>query len=196
MLKLAFKKSDPLNDEELIAACLKEDRAAQNQLFNRFAPMMLGVCHRYVQSRMEAEDVMQDGFVKVFNNLRHFRKEASLKTWITRIMVNTAITYLRSAKKFRLESDVADVQDHELVTFQLHRMDTEKLMDCIRQLPDGYRVILNLFAIEGYSHKEIADQLGIAESTSRSQFTRARQLLEKNIQHLNRFDDHYAKRSI
>jgi RNA polymerase sigma factor (sigma-70 family) len=195
LLKLAFKKNDLLTDEELINGCLKENRVAQNQLFSRFAPKMLGVCYRYAQTLAEAEDVMQDGFVKVFNNLNGFRRASSLETWITRIMVNTAINHLRSNKKFRMETDLdLHVESSEAATYQFHNIDTEVLMGVVRQLPDGYRLVLNMFAIEGYSHKEIADQLGINESTSRSQFTRAKQLLEKKLSGLGgSVDTQYAK---
>jgi RNA polymerase sigma factor (sigma-70 family) len=195
VLKLAFKKNGIAGDDELISGCLTEDRTAQNQLFSRFAPKMLGVCYRYVQTVTEAEDIMQDGFVKVFDNLKLFRKESSLETWITRIMVNASINHLRATKKFKMETDLELVQEtDESATYQLHHMDTEVLMKTIRQLPEGYRLVLNLFAIEGYSHKEIADHLGITESTSRSQFSRARQVLKQKISGLYTEGQHYAKR--
>lgn len=166
-------------------------------LFDRYAPLMLGVCHRYVRSLNEAEDVMQEGFVKVFNCLKHFKGDSSLRTWMTRIMVNTAISYFHTNKKFSMESDVSvPLQTEEVVVFQFHQYDTEKLMEQVRQLPDGYRLVFNLFALEGYSHKEIGEKLGIAESSSRSQFARARQLLIQKIAELYKDQDtRYETRS-
>lgn len=186
MLRLTFKKNKKdYSDTELIAGCITEDRVMQNLLFDRYSPIMLGVCHRYVHSLSEAEDVMQEGFVKVFNCLKQFKGESSLRTWMTRIMVNTAISYFHSNKKYNLESDLsAPANQEEAVVFQFHGFDTEKLMEQIRQLPDGYRMVFNLFAIEGFSHKEIGEKLGIAESSSRSQFARARQMLAKKINEL------------
>lgn len=143
---------------------------------------MLGVCYRYAQTIAEAEDVMQEGFIKVFNKLSAFRSESSLETWITRIMVNTSLNHLRSTKKFKLESDLdqVDIQQAE-VSVQFHHMDVNMVMKFIHELPTGYRVVLNMFAIEGYSHAEIAAEMGIKESSSRSQYLRAKALLEKRL---------------
>jgi RNA polymerase sigma factor (sigma-70 family) len=183
LIKLVYHKRQLLKDDsELIKACLAEDRTAQNLLYNRFAPKMLGVCYRYAQTIAEAEDVMQDGFIKVFNKLSNFRSESSLETWITRIMVNTALNHIRSSKKFKLEGDLdqVDLQQAE-VSFQFHNMDANVVMKYIHELPTGYRVVLNMFAIEGYSHAEIAAEMGIKESSSRSQYLRAKALLEKRL---------------
>lgn len=173
-----------LGEDELIAGCVAEGHAAQKQLFNRFAPKMLGVCYRYAHSQTEAEDIVQDAFIKVFDNLKKFRKESSLETWITRITVNTAINYLKANKKFRMESDLSDAIETIAGDVQLETVDTQLLMKCIAELPAGYRIVLNMYAIEGYSHKEIADTLSITESTSRSQFSRAKNMLEKKLESL------------
>jgi RNA polymerase sigma-70 factor (ECF subfamily) len=168
-------------EDELVAGCIAEDRSAQRQLFNRFAPKMKGVCYRYVQSATEADDIVQDAFVKVFDNLKKFRKESSLETWITRITVNTAINHLKASRKFRMESELTIAADVAVSELQMQTFDTRVVMDCIASLPYGYRVVLNMYAIEGYSHKEIAEALGINESTSRSQFIRGRNILEKKL---------------
>jgi RNA polymerase sigma factor (sigma-70 family) len=184
-------------EEELIKGCLAGKRAAQNRLFDKYAPKMLGVCFRYTQTTHEAEDVMQDGFVKVYNNLAGFRKESSLEAWIKRIMVNTALNHLKSTQRLRLEADIAVAEnDIDISVVQLHEIDTEVLMGCIQQLPSGYRVVLNMFAIEGFSHKEIADQLGITESTSRSQFARAKEYLKKKLDALKKSEQNYEKRRV
>lgn len=175
-------KRTGLTDQDLVQLCAREDAAAQRILFERYASTMLGVCFRYVKSKDEAQDVLQDGFIKVFNNLAKFRGESSLQTWITRIMINTALNYIKSNEKFRWDSDVDELEDNgHFTTEQFHLIDTNVLMECIQQLPAGYRVVLNMYAIEGYSHKEIATELDITESTSRSQFARAKALLEKRL---------------
>ncbi len=143
---------------------------------------MLGVCYRYAQTIAEAEDILQDGFIKVFNKLSAFRSESSLETWITRIMVNTALNHLRGTKKFKLEGDLDLLENQQTeVSFQFHTMDVKVVMKHIHELPTGYRIVLNMFAIEGYSHAEIAAELGIRESSSRSQYLRAKALLEKRL---------------
>lgn len=183
LIKIVYHRRQLLTDDkELIRACLAENRSAQSMLYNRFAPKMLGVCYRYAQTIAEAEDILQDGFIKVFNNLPSFRLESSLETWITRIMVNTALNHLRSTKKFKLEGDleILDISP-EVVSLQQHNMDANVVMQCIHELPTGYKVVLNMFAIEGYSHAEIANELGIKESSSRSQYLRAKALLEKRL---------------
>lgn len=186
-----------VQEEELIKGCLAGKRAAQNLLFDKYAPKMLGVCYRYVQTEHEAEDVMQDGFVKVFKYLNNFRKESSLEAWIKRIMVNTALNYLKATRRLRMEEDIGMAEySEEVAVHQFHSIDTKILMNCIQKLPDGYRVVLNMFAIEGYSHKEIAAELGITESTSRSQFARGKEQLKKKLEVIKNFDQHYERRRI
>lgn len=182
------------SDAELIAGCIKEDRAAQQALYECFASKLLGVCFRYVRSKFEAEDVLQDGFIKVYNNIASFRQESSLETWMTRIMVNTALNHIKTTEKFRKEEMLENVLCEETITAELfHQFDSKVIMQCIQELPAGYRVVLNMYAIEGYSHKEIAKALGINEGTSRSQFVRAKALLEKKISSLGfNNDQQYA----
>lgn len=186
-----------LQEEELISGCLAGKRSAQNRLFDKYAPKMLGVCYRYAQTEHDAEDIMQDGFVKVFKNLKNFRKESSLETWIKRVMINTALNHLKATQKLRMEQDIAVAENS--ADFSIHQwntIDTEILMQSIHSLPSGYRVVLNMFAIEGYSHKEIAEQLNITESTSRSQFARAKVLLKKKIDAINNFEQQYERRRV
>ena len=197
MLAIAYVETQIKNEKSLIAACIREDSAAQTELFNRYASQMLGVCYRYVQTKPEAEDIMQEGFIKVFDHLKNFRAESGLAAWIRKIMVNTAINHLKTNKKFRLESGLDEISDEQQGGILIDETrDTEFVMQCIRDLPHGYRVVLNLFAIEGYSHKEIGDLLGIGESSSRSQFSRARKLLEKRLQQHQILDKDYVRRSV
>lgn len=145
---------------------------------------MLGVCFRYVNDRQDAEDVLQEGFIKVFQHLSAFRHEGSLEGWIRRIMVTTALNFLKKYHHLVLrldESLESGIQDPEQADQGLMLKDT---LQTLRRLAPGYRTIVNLYAIEGYSHKEIAEMLGITESTSRSQYARARQWLRARLQPL------------
>jgi RNA polymerase sigma factor (sigma-70 family) len=172
--------------QKLVKECIREIPAAQRQLYDHFAEMMLGVCYRYTKSMDDAEDVLQDGFVKVFFHLKQYKREGELGAWIRRIMVNTAINFLKRNRRYRDEMyfmeqplhPVAD--DNPAVVLQ-----AKELADLIRQLPPGYQAIFNLHAVEGYSHVEIGEMLGISDGTSRSQYARARALLISWIEELS-----------
>jgi RNA polymerase sigma factor (sigma-70 family) len=167
-----------MDERQLVKNCLKGKPDAQQQLYERFAKTMLGVCYRYTKSHRDAEDVLQEGFVKVFFGLKQYKYEGELGAWIRRIMVNTALNFLKRNRKYRDEMffteqplhPVAD--DNPVVSLQ-----AKELADLIRQLPHGYQTIFNLHAVEGYSHVEIGEMLGISDGTSRSQYARARALL-------------------
>jgi RNA polymerase sigma factor (sigma-70 family) len=163
----------------LVKDCLKGRPAAQRQLYQQFAGNMLAVCYRYTKSLADAEDVMQEGFVKVFLNLHQYSFKGELGGWIRRIMVTTAINSLK--KNARYQTDLLFSDEHLHVASNDHhpevKMEAKELADLIRQLPTGYQTIFNLYAVEGYSHVEIGKILGIQESTSRSQYARARALL-------------------
>ena len=163
---------------KLVKDCLKANPAAQRQLYELFAEIMLGVCYRYTKSLKDAEDVMQEGFVKVFLNLKQYRKEGELGAWIRRIMVTTALNFLKRNQKYRDQMFFQHEHLHPLVEDDpAVRLEAKELADLIRQLPQGYQAIFNLHAIEGFSHVEIGEMLGITDSTSRSQYARARALL-------------------
>ncbi len=163
----------------LVKGCLKGKAAAQKQLYQHFAPVMLSVCYRYTKAMADAEDVLQEGFVKVFLNLHQYKFQGELGGWIRRIMVTTAINYLK--RNARYQTDLLFPEDHlHVVSKEQHpevRLEAKELADLIRQLPPGYQTIFNLYAIEGFNHVEIGKILGIQESTSRSQYARARALL-------------------
>lgn len=170
--------------EPLIEGCIKNNRDAQYKLYRLLSAKMFSVCLRYAKDREAAEDILQEGFVKVYNNIEKFRKEGSFEGWVRRIMVNTAVEYYRKNVKMypvvSLEERVVEV-DYDTIGDDLEVADIMKLID---QLSHGYRTVFNLYAIEGYSHKEIAETLQISEGTSKSQLARARYLLmdmlEKN----------------
>lgn len=163
--------------------CREGKSSSQRAMYEQFAPKMLAVCHRYARRSGDAEDMLQDAFVKVFQNVHRYDDRGSLEGWIRRIVVNTAIDHLRKHKYQLQEAEVNDAIHHEAnVEDALDQLELEFLYEVIQSLPDGYRMIFNLYAIEGFSHAEIGEKLEIKESTSRSQYTRARGLLRKRIQ--------------
>jgi RNA polymerase sigma factor (sigma-70 family) len=167
-----------MDDHQLVNGCLKGKPEAQRQLYAQFAETMLGVCYRYTKSMRDAEDVLQEGFIKVFRGLPQYKFQGELGAWIRRIMVTTALNYLKRNQKYRDEMYFAEQPLHPVATDDpLILLQAKELADLIRQLPSGYQSIFNLHAVEGYTHVEIGEMLGIADSTSRSQYARARSLL-------------------
>ena len=167
-----------MDSYRLVKECLKGRPEAQRQLYDEYAEVMLGVCYRYTKSFADAEDVMQEGFIKVFRNLAQFRFQGELGAWIRRIMVNTALNYLKQNKNYQSDLSYFDNGMHPVSDDNPDvNLLARDLADLIRQLPTGYQTIFNLHAVEGYSHVEIGKMLGINEGTSRSQYARARQLL-------------------
>src|SRR6188768_513031 len=169
-----------MTEELMLAGCLRNNATAQEALYNRFSPRMLGVCYRFAKNREDAEDMLQEGFIKVFTQMHQYRNEGALEGWIRRIVVHTCINILKKNKKF---SDSVDIIHANSVNVKEEIipsiMQAKQIVECIRTLPLGYKTVLNLYAIEGYSHKEIAMMLDIEESTSRSQYTRAKAMLEE-----------------
>lgn len=168
---------------KLVKDCLKAKPAAQRQLYEHFAETMLGICYRYTKSIKDAEDVLQEGFVKIFMNLKQYRNDGELGAWVRRIMVTTALNYLKRNRNYRDQMFFPPEHLHPVVTEDpVVILQAKDLADLIRQLPPGYQTIFNLHAIEGYSHVEIGEMLGITDGTSRSQYARARALLISWIQ--------------
>jgi RNA polymerase sigma-70 factor (ECF subfamily) len=167
-----------VDQQKLVKDCLRYHTPAQKQLYELFAPPMLGVCYRYTKSLHDAEEVMQQGFIKVFKSLHQYKAEGELGAWIRRIMVNTAINYLKRKPQYQLDLGFEDNQLHPVTQVEAEtRLNMKDLLALVRQLPPGYQTIFNLHAVEGYSHVEIGKLLGISEGTSRSQYSRARTLL-------------------
>lgn len=174
-----------MDDSSLVKKCIAGDARAQRELFEKFAPKMLGVCLRYMKDIQQAEDVLQDGFVKVFTKLSNYSGNGSLEGWIRRIIVNTALDEIRKNVKFQDSINVDDVDYKlELDSYILEGLIADDLMLLINEMPSGYKVIFNMFAIEGFSHKEIAAQLNISENTSKSQYSRARAYLKTKLEEL------------
>lgn len=169
----------PMTEQAIITGCLHNDVAAQRELYNRYSPKMLSVCYRFAQSREDGEDMLQEGFIKVFTQIHTFQNKGAFEGWIRRIIVHTCINFLKKHKKFNESIDLVYanyVQVKEETVPSI--MQARQIIECIRLLPLGYRTVLNLYALEGYSHKEIGMMLDIEESTSRSQYTRAKSMLE------------------
>ncbi|HMU08931.1 MAG TPA: sigma-70 family RNA polymerase sigma factor [Ferruginibacter sp.] len=168
-----------MTEELMLAGCIRNNATAQEALYNRFSPRMLGVCYRFAKNREDAEDMLQEGFIKVFTQIHQYRNEGALEGWIRRIIVHTCINILKKNKKFSDSVDIIHASSVHVKEEMIPSiMQAKQVVECIRTLPIGYRTVLNLYAIEGYSHKEIAGMLDIEESTSRSQYTRAKAMLE------------------
>ncbi len=179
---------------KIVAGCMRHEPLAQRRLYELFAPKMMALCYRYAQHRDEAEDMLQEGFIKIFQNIEKYNNQGSLEGWIRRIIVNTAIDIIRHNKALQLVSPLNDnISENTVDDNIVDTLEVEYLLKIIQDLPDGYRIVFNMFAIEGYSHAEIADLLHVNESTSRSQFTRAKALLKKRIHEdslvINKYQD-------
>lgn len=170
-----------------IKKAIEGNREAQQKLFNQFSPKMLGVCRQYVKDMHHAEDLMLEGFLKVFKNLYKFKNEGSLEGWIRRIMVNTCITYLRKKNKIVFVNEEYNFNDK--VTYNIEKTSVDDIQKLIDFLPKGYKLVFNLYAIEGYKHSEIAEKLAISVSTSKSQLFKARKWLQANYIKMNNIKD-------
>ena len=169
-----------MTEEQMLAGSIKNNASAQEAFYNKFSPKMLGVCYRFAKNREDAEDMLQEGFIKIFTQLHQYRSEGVLEGWIRRIIVHTCINILKKNKKFAESVDIIHANSIYVREDMIPSiMQAKQVVECIRMLPMGYKTVLNLYAIEGYSHKEIAGMLEIEESTSRSQYTRAKAMLEE-----------------
>lgn len=177
----AFPLSE-LTERELIQGCLDGDRRSQEHLYTRYSRRMYAVCLRYARHELEAQDLMQEGFIRVFEKLSSFRLDGSLEGWVRRIMVHTSINHYRRKafqnEKFGLEH----LPEGVVASVAMEHLGEQELLALVAQLPDGYRHVFNLYAIEGYDHAEIAEMLGCGESTSRSQLSKARKFLQDRIE--------------
>ncbi len=169
------------DQKKLLERCAASDRHAQKELYELFSGKMFMICLRYCKSRLEAEDVLQEAFIKVFKNIENFRGDSRLEFWIKRIVINTALNSQRSKLYQYPMYDIEDQHQSQNYNNVLADFHLEELLDMIQTLPEGCRLVFNLYAIEGYNHKEIGELLNISEGTSKSQFSRARKLLQEKI---------------
>lgn len=179
-----------LSDHDIIKGCLEGKAEAQKKLYERYAPKLWPVCLRYAKNQMSAEDIMQEGFIRIYKYLEYYKGEGSFEGWLRRTMVNTAINYYKKNLKNNDERDIDTVynlSNHDVDA--VSKMTADEILSVIQKLPDGYRTIFNLFIIEGMPHKEIAEKLGISENTSKSQLSRARVILQEKIKKIYKSND-------
>lgn len=179
-MNIKKKERSKYTEEEIIEGCIQENAFFQELLYAKYGSKLLGLCLRYLKNEAEAEDIFQEAFVKIFLNIGKFRRESSLETWMRRIMTNTALKQLKKAINRYEHVDIeeaSDLSENQFVS-GMERIQEGDLLNLINKLPTGYKTVFNLYAIEGYSHKEIASQLEITESTSKSQLNRARKYLQ------------------
>ena len=178
-MKLIINKSS--TEESLISGCRKKHRQAQRDVYDWLAPKMLAICRRYIKDVNEAESVMITGFMKVLDKIEQYSGEGSFEGWVRRIMVNESLLYIRKNKGMYIEVDIEYADTEPNYELSSENLEVDDLLNLINGLPIGYRTVFNMFAIEGYSHKEIAESLAISENTSKSQLSRARKMLQKQI---------------
>lgn len=172
-----------LSDEQLIKGCLNGDKKAQRALYEQYKVMLFGVCLRYGNDRAEAEDLLQEGFIKIYSDLYQYRPKSALGAWMRRVVVNVALQHIRKKKNHFKTVEIEQIADsYEADDAVFSSMRAKALIRMVQQLPDGYRTVFNLYAIEGYSHKEIAEKLDITVNTSKSQLSRAKSVLRKMIE--------------
>ena len=181
------KKDNLANEQELISACINNNPRAQKMLFEQYAGIMLGVCARYCPNLEDAKDALHEGFIKIFKQISTFKGQSRLQTWMTRIMIFTAIDHFKKSIKFNYyENDEAiykatNSSISEEIEYEEEQVNINDLYSIINELPDGYKVVFNLYAIDGFTHKQIAEKLNISVGTSKSQLARARKLLQKLV---------------
>ena len=169
--------------EELIEGCKKKSRKHQDALFQKYSPMLYGVCMRYTKCGQDAQDILQDGFVKIFKNIHMYSINNSFEGWIRRITINTAITHYRKNLKHAYHADIDEKPEARVqqAPFGVDEFTREELLSAINALPDGYRMVFNMYVVEGYKHKEIAEMLNVDINTSKSQLSRAKKYLQKEL---------------
>lgn len=173
------------SDSELIQGCKNHERKYQELLYRKYAKKMYGICLSYAADRSAAQDILQDGFIKVFNKIDTFREEGSLEGWIRRIVTNTALDHVRQkTRTYEFIDENKEIEEEQMDNSILEKINSDGLFKVISRLPAGARTVFNLYAVEGYTHKEIAHKLEITEGTSKSQFKRARALLKDLLKDL------------
>ncbi len=172
--------------DEIVQGCKENQAKWQRMLYNLFAQKMMGICMRYCKNEELAKDAMQEGFVKVFNHIQNFKEESKVETWMTRIMINTTLNHLRRDKKYLFIEDNENVSNYvdsqfDVSADSIQKLSHAELINMLQEIPEGYRIVFNMYAIEGYTHKEIGETLGINEGTSKSQLNRARKHLQELV---------------
>ncbi len=174
-----------MKGEKILERCKAGDEKAYAELYRQLAPKMLGVCLRYAKSRQEAEDMLQEGFIRLFQNIHSYESRGSFEGWIRRIIVNTAINYYKTQIKYNKTEHIdaynKDLEEIEEEPVAVSEISQQKLLEMISELPKGYKMVFNMYVLDGFTHKEIAEILEISENTSKSQLSKARKLLQKKV---------------
>lgn len=173
------KKRRYETEEDIIEGCMSRDREAQRELYSLYASTFYGISLRYMKDQRDAEEVLTNAFMKIFDNISKYRSEGSFEGWMKRILINEALGYIRKYRNMYVEVELEKEDSRQVFSWEDTQLETRELLNMIQSLPSGYRTVFNLYAIEGYSHREIAEKLDITESTSKSQLSRARVLLQE-----------------
>ncbi len=190
-----FGKAKTSSLEELVSSCKAGKPSAQKALYDRYSGIMLGLCYRYVRDEMEAEGIMVQGFVQIFKKIDQYTGNGSFEGWMKRIMVNESLQYLRKNKYLYVEVELEKAAYEVNYDRTEAMLSSEDIVNMIGELPIGYRTVFNMYAVEGYSHREIAESLGISENTSKSQLSRARTMLQKKIKDLEEIENKMSQMS-
>ena len=184
-----------MSDRQIIELCAKHDRKAQQVLYDKYSRLLLGVCLRYATDKAEAEDILQDSFLKIFYNIKDFTGSGSFIGWLRKVAVNTAITHYHKNLKYRYHVDIEEYVTIEsgVMSFEEDFFTSDELYKVLNELPTGYRMVFNLYAVEGYKHKEIAEMLGIDTNTSKSQYSRAKVVIRDKLEKLGRLKNSYSE---
>lgn len=175
-----------IQDNDIIDGCLKNDRKMQKALYEKYSPTLYAICLRYAKSQEEAQDVLQEGFIKVFKYIGQFSREHSFEGWLKRIFINTSITHYKQNLKHYYQQDIDEIKETKTESGNYTDVEytKEELLNVISSISDGYRIVFNMYAIEGYKHKEIAETLGIDVATSKSQYHRAKKVIQQKLEEL------------
>jgi RNA polymerase sigma factor (sigma-70 family) len=182
-----------MSDQQIIELCAKHDRKAQQLLYDRYSSLLLGVCLRYARDQAEAEDILQESFLKILFNIKDYSGTGSFIGWLRKISVNTAITHYHKNLKYRYHVEIEEYVSIEtgITSFEEDLFTSDELYRVLNELPTGYRMIFNLYAVEGYKHKEIAEMLGIDTNTSKSQYSRAKAVIRDKLEKLGKLKSSY-----
>lgn len=182
-----------MSDRQIIEGCARHERRAQRELYRRYSRSLLGICIRYAGDRAEAEDILQESFLKIFFRISDFSGTGSFEGWMKKVVVNTAITHYHMNLKHRYHVDIDEYISVETGDsgFEEDFFTAEELLMVLEELPRGYRLVFNLYAVEGYKHREIADMLGIDQNTSKSQYSRAKAVIRARLTQLRKIKDNY-----
>lgn len=184
-----------MRDRQIIDGCARHERKAQQELYDRYSRFLLGVCLRYAIDKAEAEDILQESFLKIFFNIKDFSGTGSFIGWLRKVAVNTAITHYHKNLKYRYHVDIEEYVSVEagVTSFEEDFFTSEELYKVLNELPAGYRMVFNLYAVEGYKHKEIAEMLGIDTNTSKSQYSRAKAVIRSKLEKLGKLKSSYSE---